>query len=249
MRRDIGLAVATALALFGAIAAVPRPSASASPHEGHVPIALTTEEETALGWLASAPLATEMGGTLAPADSLVRRVHALGERLTGTATAKASPWRFTFDVVDDDSTAVALALPGGTVLVSRHMLAIVGADDDALAAILAHQMAHVLARHAASHMAADPEARALLVSLTEPTLDTQKAADVALTVVRRATPDDDAEPEADALAARLLHEAGMDAAAEIGILHVMPTPGPFHGAPGNIESREARLASLVGQMQ
>ena len=93
MRRDIGLAVATALALFGAIAAVPRPSASASPHEGHVPIALTTEEETALGWLASAPLATEMGGTLAPADSLVRRVHALGERLTGTATAKASPWR------------------------------------------------------------------------------------------------------------------------------------------------------------
>jgi predicted Zn-dependent protease len=243
MRRDIGFVVATALALVGAIAAVPRPSASAPPPDDHAALALTTEEETALGWLASTPLAARLGGTLPDSDARVRRVRALGARLAGTATAKAAPWRFTFDVVDD-TMPTALALPGGAVMVSQRMLAMVG-DEAGLAALLAHQMAHVLARHAAPRMAADPEARALLVTLDQPALDERHAQEAALAIVQRVRMDDDAEPEADALAARLLGEAGMDAAATIGVLHAMPAPAPFHGAPGDLRAREQRLATLA----
>jgi hypothetical protein len=69
--------------------------------------------------------------------------------------------------------------------------------------------------------------------------------------VERTHLDDDAEPEADALAARLLHEAGLDAAASIRILHMAPTPapGPFHGDPGDRTRREQRLAGLVRQLR
>jgi predicted Zn-dependent protease len=248
MRRDIGIVVATALALVGAIAAVPRPSASASPREEHAAPALTTEEETALGWLATAPLAARLGGTLRDDDTLVRRVRTLGARLAATPTAKASPWRFAFDVVDD-SAALALALPGGQVIVSRRLLVIVGTDDEGLAALIAHQMAHVLARHAAPAMAADPQARPLLVTLDAPALDVGGAARAALAIVEKARLDDDAEPEADALAARLLVEAGMDAAAGIRVMHAMPEPAPFHGAPGDVDWRAQRLASLARELR
>jgi predicted Zn-dependent protease len=242
MRRDIGIVVATALALMGAIAAVPRPSASAPPRGVHASPALTTEEESALGWLASAPLAARLGGTLGDDDALVRRVRTLGARLAATPTAKASPWRFAFDVVDD-SSAIALALPGGQVILSRRMIVIVG-DDDELAALLAHQMAHVLARHAAPAMAADPRARPLLVTLDAPALDVAAAQRAALAIVEQARMDDDAEPEADALAALLLVEAGMDGAAGIRVLHALPERAPFHGTPGDVELRAQRIASL-----
>ena len=248
MRRDIGIVVATALALVGAIAAVPRPSASASPRDEHATPALTTEEETALGWLATAPLAARLGGTLRDDDTLVRRVRTLGARLAATPTARSSPWRFAFDVVDD-SAPVALALPGGQVIVSRRLLAVVAKDDEELAALLAHQMAHVLARHAAPAMAADPEARPLLVTLDAPALDVRNAERAALAIVERARMDDDAEPEADALAARLLVEAGMDGAAGIRVLHALPESPSFHGAPGNVELRAQRLASLARQLK
>lgn len=248
MRRDIGIVVATALALIGAIAAVPRPSASASPRDQHATPALTTEEETALGWLASTPLAARLGGTLRDDDTLVRRVRALGDRLAATPSAKASPWRFSFDVVDD-SAPRALALPGGKVIVSRRLLAIMARDDEGLAALLAHQMAHVLARHAAPAMAADPDARPLLVTLDAPALDVPRAERAALAIVEKARLDDDAEPEADALAARLLVEAGMDGAAGIRVLHTLPAPTPFHGAPGDVELRAQRLASLARQLR
>lgn len=248
MRRDIGIAVATALALAGAIAAVPRPSASASPRDLRGAPVITIEEETALGWLASGALAERMGGRLADDDSAAVRVRRVGERLTATEMARATPWRFTFDVVDDPEPS-AFALPGGEVFVSRGMLALIGGDDVTLAAVIAHQMGHVLARHAAPRLAADSAARALLRTLDAPTLDQRQASLAALAIVQRASTGGDTEPEADALAARLLYEAGLDAAAEIGVLHMPAGPPTFHGDPGTRAARERRLASIVGTLK
>lgn len=250
MRRDIGFAVATALALVGAIAAVPRPSASAPSRDARATPTLTTEEEAALGWLAAPLLTARLGGEARADDSLARRVAAMGTRLAGTATVRAAPWRFAFHLLEN-AAPLAFALPGGEVFVSRGMLGIVGRDDLALSALLAHQMGHVLARHGAPALASDSTARALLVTLDAPATDQRHAAHVALAAVERTRLDRDAEPEADALAARLLHEAGLDAAASIRILHVTPSPaaGPFHGDPGARTRREQRLAGLVKQLK
>src|SRR5688500_3621223 len=137
MRRDIGIAVATALALVGAIAAVPRPSASAPSRDERAAPTLSAEEEGALGFLAAPLLAARLGGAARADDSLARRVAAMGTRLAGTATARAAPWRFAFHLLENEE-AIALAIPGGEVFVSRGMLAIVGRDDLALSALLAH---------------------------------------------------------------------------------------------------------------
>ena len=247
MRRDIGIAVATALALAGAIAAVPRPSASASPRDERGAPTITVEEETALGWLASEALAAR-NGRVADDDSVAVRLRRVGERLTATEMARATPWRFTFDVVDDPEPS-AFALPGGEVFVSRGMVALIGDDDVTLAAVIAHQMGHVLARHAAPRLAADSAARALLRTLDSPTLDQRQASLAALAIVQRASTGGDTEPEADALAARLLHQAGLEAAAEIGVLHTPAGPPTYHGDPGTRAARERRLASVVGTLK
>lgn len=248
MRRDISIGVATALALIGAIAAVPRPSASAGVRPVPVGPALTIEEEAAIGWLASAPLAERLGGLVAADDTLAQRVASVGARLAGVASVKATPWRFSFNLVASDEP-MSFALPGGQVFVSRGTLAPVGADENVVAAILAHQMAHVLARHAATELAAQRATRPLLASLQSSPVDDPRTAATALALVEASSLDPDAEPEADVLAARLLHEAGYDAAAEITVIHLRPAPAPMHGPEGNTMLREQRLAGLVKTLQ
>jgi predicted Zn-dependent protease len=53
--------------------------------------------------------------------------------------------RYTFRVIDDD-TVNAFALPGGYVFVFRGLVERVGSDDE-LAAVIAHEIVHVVARH------------------------------------------------------------------------------------------------------
>ena len=48
-------------------------------------------------------------------------------------------------------TPNAFVLPGGKVVVFTGLLDLLGGDRDQLAAVLAHETAHVLARHHVSH--------------------------------------------------------------------------------------------------
>lgn len=244
MRRDMSIGVATALALVGAIAAVPRPSASAPPRHERAAPALTIEEESAIGWLASTPLVARLGGLAAPDDTLARRLAQVGARLAAVPSVRSTPWHFTFNLVATDDP-MSFALPGGQVFVSRGTLRPVNGDENVVAAILAHQMAHVLARHAEAELAAQRATRPLLASLARPDLDESAAGRVALQLVETSAMDDDAEPEADVLAARLLREAGLDMAAEITVIHLRPSPAPMHGPAGDPRQREQRLASMI----
>jgi predicted Zn-dependent protease len=74
---------------------------------------------------------------------LAAYVDGVGRRLVGAARA-GGDWRF---VVIDDPEANAFALPGSRVLVTRGMLALAG-DEAEVAAVIAHEIAHVLAGHA-----------------------------------------------------------------------------------------------------
>jgi predicted Zn-dependent protease len=117
-------------------------------------IFMSPEREAALGREAAQQVAEEMGLVEDPA--LVAWVDAIGQRVAAHSPRKDV--RFQFQVAGMAETN-AFALPGGYVYVSRGLLAL-ARDEDELANVLAHEVGHVAARHAAQR-----ETRALGVGL------------------------------------------------------------------------------------
>ncbi len=108
---------------------------------------LTTSVEMALGNLARA----QMGlGSLTVGEvkpEMLTRVQRIGKRLAAVSDRKDLPYHF--GVVKAKSLN-AFALPGGTIYV--HTTLAEKATDEELAAVLAHEIGHVAARHAAKHL-------------------------------------------------------------------------------------------------
>jgi predicted Zn-dependent protease len=102
---------------------------------------LNTEEEVALGegitsgFLGAAPLHSDA--------NLQRYVNRVGKWLALHSERPELPW--SFGVIRND-TINAFAMPGGTVLVSRGLLQRLGSESE-LAAVLAHEIAHVVKKH------------------------------------------------------------------------------------------------------
>jgi predicted Zn-dependent protease len=73
------------------------------------------------------------------------RVRAVAQRLIQAAGLADRPWQY---VVFDDPTANAFVLPGGQIGVNTGLLAVVD-NDDQLAAVIGHEIAHMTLNHAA----------------------------------------------------------------------------------------------------
>ena len=82
-------------------------------------------------------------------NEVVKRV---GMRIAQAVDRPDYKWEFT--VIDDNKTANAFALPGGKVAVYTGILKYTK-DDTGLATVLAHEVAHVVARHGAERMTND----------------------------------------------------------------------------------------------
>ncbi|HZW19603.1 MAG TPA: M48 family metalloprotease [Luteimonas sp.] len=98
------------------------------------------EEERALG-----PAVTGRVLGVAPLwndDDAQRRVNLVGRWLASQTSRPGLPW--TFGVIDDGEIN-AYAAPGGYVLLTRGMYELL-ADDAELAAVIAHELAHVVQR-------------------------------------------------------------------------------------------------------
>ena len=74
---------------------------------------------------------------------LNRRVTEVGRRIAKVSDDPGFEWEFT---VIDDPTPNAFALPGGKVGVNTGLFK-VAENDDQLAAVMAHEVAHAIARH------------------------------------------------------------------------------------------------------
>ena len=84
------------------------------------------------------------------------RVAFVGGRLLAAAHRREIAYRFR---VIDAPVPTAYSLPGGAVLVSRALVDLAGSDDNQLAGILAHEVAHIDRRHAVKNMAKTAAAR------------------------------------------------------------------------------------------
>jgi predicted Zn-dependent protease len=87
------------------------------------------------------------------AQALVARV---GRRIADASGRTDLQWEF--HVIDDDRVTNAFCLPGGKIFVYSGLLRRVGSEDE-LATVMAHEVAHALARHGAERATLEMGAR------------------------------------------------------------------------------------------
>ncbi len=174
----------------------------------------------------------------------------------GTLLARQSEYgdqRWTFTVLDTP-TVNAFALPGGYVYLTRGLVALARNESD-LAAVLAHEIAHVVAHHARAR-----HARIAAVNDRSPDSSDDPAPDgsrrseppsgQALSLARYSQQD---EFEADALAIGYLHAAGLDPAGVVRMLEaneahavlVGTDTEPHHGMLSSHPSTPERTSRAV----
>ena len=107
---------------------------------------VTPETEARESARAHASIVAQSGGGYSD-PRLVNYVTMIGERLRVAAGPAAAPFQFTFTFLDSPG-AVAFAQPGGYIYLSRGLLALASSESE-IAAVMAHEMGHVILRHGA----------------------------------------------------------------------------------------------------
>ena len=144
------------------------------------------------------------------------------ESLVARLVEPLGPVPYVFRViVVDDATRNALAAPGGSILVFRGLLEQT-ATAEQLAAVLAHEIAHVMHRHSTRLLLEQASTALLLSALTGDArgLSSGLGAARSLGLLRYSRR---SEAEADAEGARLLVEAGVDPGALAAFLESVET--------------------------
>src|SRR4051812_35893940 len=118
-------------------------------------VAMTADQEKALGLQAAPQMASEMGGAADPArDPDARFVSEVGMKLVRATEASRSPYsdNFHYHLLNDPKTVNAFTLPGGQVFITRALYNRLE-NEAQLAGVLGHEIGHVINRHSAEHMA------------------------------------------------------------------------------------------------
>lgn len=114
-------------------------------------IALSPRQEVVLGLQSRQQMAAQHGG-LYQNESLQAYVNSVGDRIVKNSIAQKSPYPFEFHLLKDPKTVNAFALPGGQVFITAALLGKMNSEAQ-LAAVLGHEIGHVVGRHGAEHLA------------------------------------------------------------------------------------------------
>ena len=243
------LVIAAIIALFAIITYYS--STSENPLTGEKQrVALTPEQEIALGYKSAPQMAAQMGGLSQneKARALVRQV---GEKLVAESFAVKSPYKFSFHVLADARTVNAFALPGGPIFITEGLLRLLKSEAE-LAGVLGHEIGHVIARHSSERLAKQQLTQGLLGALVVGSGDysTAQIGQIVGSMINMSYGRDD-ELESDALGIRIMAEARYDPRAMIRVMEVLakasggskqPEFFSTHPAP---ENRTARIRQEI----
>jgi predicted Zn-dependent protease len=114
------LVIAAIIALFAIVTYYS--STSENPLTGETQrVAMTPEQEIALGYKSAPQMAAQMGG-LSQNEKARALVHRVGEKLVAESVAAKSPYKFSFHLLADPRTVNAFALPGGPIFITEGLL-------------------------------------------------------------------------------------------------------------------------------
>ena len=139
-----------------------------------------------------------------PLAEQARITQAFADAVAHQDTARQRPWKLVFR--QSKIGPNALALPGGTILMTDEMVALVNADTQVLTAVLAHELGHVQQRHGL-RMLVQATVLGALGAVVLGDFSTLLAAVPAL--LGQAHYSREAEREADAHAVQVLKDAGL----------------------------------------
>ncbi len=117
-------------------------------------IAMSVDEERALGLQAAPRMVQQMGGVTDERDPRLQIVRRIGLELISRSDARKSPYvdNFNFNLLRDNRTVNAFSLPGGQVFITAALFDRLE-NEAQLAGVLGHEIGHVIGRHGAEHMA------------------------------------------------------------------------------------------------
>jgi predicted Zn-dependent protease len=204
-------------------------------------LALSPDEELKLGQKAYREVLAE-GHPLPKTSPKVERVRRIGEHIARTVEIEPlmreinlhvndSRFEWEFTVLDDDAVN-AFCLPGGKVAVFTGLLRMVGDNDDQLAAVLSHEVAHALAHHVSERLAReDRQGRGLFAALRELSFDREQ------------------ESEADHIGVFLMTFAGYDPKQAVVFWKHMEQMEREHGKPPQILSDHPSSEQRIRQLE
>jgi predicted Zn-dependent protease len=157
-----------------------------------------------------------------PAEALLQETL---QDLTRASGIEGLPQRV---ILLDSPVYNAAALPNGQLFITRGMLALAN-DRSEIAAALAHELGHVIARHSAQRVVARAQARADVINVArnfgdpEITRATVAAQQQSLAAFSR-----EKELEADRIGVELLRKAGYDTAGALRMMQSLDRMGAFY---------------------
>ena len=222
-------------------------------------IAMSQEQEVAMGLQAAPEMAQQMGG-LHPDPRLQNLVGSIGDQLVRQSVARSSPYQFSFNLLKDPETVNAFALPGGPVFVTLGLLARLE-NEAQLAGVLGHEIGHVVARHSAEHLAKSQLAQVLVGAVGDAASDEEHpsrgqlaaaaSAFVAQLVNLRYSRQD--EIESDGLGVRLMSEAGFDPRSLLSVMQILAKSSrggrqpEFLSSHPDPDNREEKIRSAIAE--
>jgi predicted Zn-dependent protease len=256
MRINPRIIIAIVIAVAGALSYLSSSSKNEITGENQR-VALSPDQEVALGLQAMPEVAQQFGGEIN--HQVNDYVEAVGQRVVSQSVASKSPYRFDFHVLADPNTINAFALPGGQVSVTVGMLKALKSEAE-LAAVLGHEVGHVVGRHGAEQLSKQQFAQALVGAVGVATYDgtggqqeAAIAAAVAQIVTMRFGRED--ELQSDSLGIHFMKQAGYDPIGMASLMKVLaqasggrrqPEFFSTHPSPENRITRLQAMASEVG---
>ncbi|MBW2336540.1 MAG: M48 family metallopeptidase [Deltaproteobacteria bacterium] len=201
----------------------------------------------------------EQQGKIDNDPALKKRVYRITGRLIAQALKmrpETQNWEWSIKIIDDPKTVNAWAMAGGKMALYTGLVYKIKPSDDELAQVLAHEIAHALAKHSAEKMSVAMVSSAGVIAVgvfsDRKGLALTGAALAAALAVQMPN-SRAAESEADRIGIELAAKAGYDPRAAVTLWQKMAQVGgkgppeflSTHPAPAN---REKTLAEYVPEM-
>ncbi|PSB28956.1 M48 family metallopeptidase [Stenomitos frigidus] len=219
-------------------------------------VQLSPQQEITLGLQARQLMTIQYGGFY-PDKLLQQYIDQVGKQVVARSIASKSPYPFEFHLLSDARTVNAFALPGGQVFLTIALLKRLTSEAQ-LAAILSHEVGHVVARHGAEHLTKQAFIQPLLTAVNA-TATTDVTTDQATVIAQAVNQlvslryERNDELESDRLGLRFMTEAGYDPQGIVQLMQRLDAfrrdgkPPAFFSTHPSPDNRVKRLQTLITQ--